>query len=87
MAANGHQKTGRSSNPTIYVHMAANDTRSSNPQKKFELNHVRHDDDDVRSIPIRGLKNHKQLTEFKLKKKRVISKFKIHTHTDSRPHK
>jgi len=68
--------------------MAANDTRSSNPQKKFELNHVRHDDDDdVRSIPIRGLKNHKQLTEFKLKKKRVISKFKIHTHTDSRPHK
>jgi len=56
MAANGHQKTGRSSNPTIYVHMAANDTRSSNPQKKFELNHVRHDDDDVRSIPIRGLK-------------------------------
>jgi hypothetical protein len=55
MAANGHQKTGRSSNPTIYVHMAANDTRSSNPQKKFELNHVRHDDDDdVRSIPIRG---------------------------------
>jgi hypothetical protein len=23
-------------------------------QKKIELNHVRHDDDDVRSIPIRG---------------------------------
>lgn len=38
-----------------HVHMAANVHQKFKSYKKFELNHVRHDDDDdVRSIPIRG---------------------------------
>ena len=39
-----------------HVHMAANGHQKfKSYKKKFELNHVRHDDDDdVRSIPIRG---------------------------------